>query len=86
MSKLEILLIVSTDFGKVAAILDVTHNEKPVFSCHTIMSDIPENPMVDTKIMNLYQLCTELASVYCLTLGCDGHLGFSLFFKFLNCE
>ena len=76
------------NFGKVATILDVTHNAKPeVFFGQTTMSGIPENPMVDTKIMNLHQLCTKLALVYCLTLGSGGHLRFLIFFfKFLNGE
>ena len=27
---------------------------------HTTMSDMPENPMVDAKIMNLLQFCPKL--------------------------
>ena len=46
------------DFGKVVAILDVTHNAKPkVFFGHTTMSGIPENLKVDAEIINLLQLC-----------------------------
>ena len=41
----------------VAAILDLpTPQCLRYFFCHTAMSGIPENPMVDTKIMNLLQL------------------------------
>ena len=36
------------------AILDFTYNAmSKIISGHTNMSGIPENPMVDTKIMNL---------------------------------
>ena len=43
------------NLGKVATILDVTHNAKPeLLFGHTTMSGIPENPMVHTKIMRVY--------------------------------
>ena len=42
-----------------AAILDFTHNGmSKVISDHTTRSCLPENPKVDTKIMNLFLLWT----------------------------
>ena len=70
------------NFGKVATILDVTHNAKPeVFFGQNTMSGIPENPMIDTKMMNLHQSCTKLALVYCLTLGSGFSWIFLVFFQ-----
>ena len=51
-----------------------------VFFSHTAMSGIPENPMVDTKIMNLFQLRKKMALVFYLALGNGGHFGFSQLF------
>ena len=43
------------------AILDFTHNAmSKIISGHTIMSGIHENPMVNTKIMNLIILYRKL--------------------------
>ena len=40
----------------------------PVFSGHTTLSGVPENPMVDTKITNLL-LFWKMISIYFLTLN-----------------
>ena len=43
------------------AILDYTHNAmSKIFSGHTSMPGIPENPIGDTKIMNLLMLYRKL--------------------------
>ena len=44
-----------------AAILDFTHNAMyNVIADHTTRSGIPENPIVDTKIMKLLLFCRKL--------------------------
>ena len=46
------------DLAEIAAIFDFTHNAMSnVLSGHTTISDIYENPMVDTKIMNMLMFC-----------------------------
>ena len=46
--------------SQMAAILDFTHNAiSKVLSNHTTMSGIPENHMVDTKIMLLRPFCRK---------------------------
>ena len=48
-------------FSQTAAILDFTHNAiAKVLSNYTTMSGIPENSMVDTKIMLLRPFCRKL--------------------------
>ena len=44
---------------KVADILDLTHNAMSKVGYHTTMSCIPENLVVDTKTVNLLQLCQK---------------------------
>ena len=47
-------------FSQMAAILDFFHNAiGKVLSNQTTMSGIPENPMVETKIMLLRPLCRK---------------------------
>ena len=49
------------DLSQMAAILDFTHNSLPkVIFDHTTRSGIPENPIVDTKIMKLRLFCEKL--------------------------
>ena len=47
-----------------------------VFSGHTTMSGIPENPMVDTKITNLLLFCRKLYQFIVWPCTNGGHLGF----------
>ena len=54
----------------VADILDFAVNAmSKVVVYHTTMSGIPEYLMVDTKIINLHQLCQQMALIYCLFFG-----------------
>ena len=47
--------------SQMAAILDFTHNAmSKVISDHTTSSGIPENPIVDSKIMKLRLFCEKL--------------------------
>ena len=46
------------DLKQIAAILDLTHNEMSrVHSGLTTVSSVPKNLKIDTKVMNLLQLC-----------------------------
>ena len=47
-----------------------------VFPGHTNMSDMPENPMVDAKIMNLLLFCPKLYELFICSFTNEGHLGF----------
>ena len=47
-----------------------------VLSGHTTMSDMPENPMVDAKIMNLLLFCPKLYQLILCFCTNVGHLGF----------
>ena len=47
-----------------------------ILSCHTTMSDMPENPMVDAKIMNLLLFCPKLYQLILCSCTHEGYLGF----------
>ena len=47
-----------------------------VFSGHTTMSGVPENPIVDTKITNLLLICRKLYQFIVWPYTNGGHLGF----------
>ena len=51
-------------------ILDFTPNAmlKIFCDCTTIMSIVPENPILDTKSIHLLPLCQKIIYIYCLTL------------------
>ena len=60
------------DLSQMAAILDFTHN---AMSDHTTRSGIPENPIVDTKIMMLRLFCEKLYQLNVWPWQNGGHLG-----------
>ena len=59
-----------------AAILDFTHNAMSnVISDHTTRSGIPENPVVDSRIMKLRLFCEKLYQLNVWLWQNGGHLG-----------
>ena len=63
-------LIYCLSLAKVADILAFTHNAIfHVIVYPTTMSDIPEDIMIDTKVISLYQICQKMALIDCLTLA-----------------
>ena len=63
-------LIHCLSLAKVADILDFTHNAMfHVVVYHRTMSGIPENIMIDTKVINLFQKCQKMTLIDCLTLA-----------------
>ena len=60
-----------------AAILDLpTMQCHKIFSGHTTMSDVPENPMVDTKITNLLLFYRQLYPFIVRPCTNSGHVGY----------
>ena len=52
------------DLGRMAAILDFTHNSmSKVISDHTTRSGIPENPIVDTKNHEAVHILSTIMSI-----------------------
>ena len=47
-----------------------------VLSSHTTMSEMPENSMIDAKIMNLLLFCPKLYRLIVCSYTNEGHLGF----------
>ena len=68
---IKMTLIYCLSLAKVADILAFTHNAIfHVIVYPTTMSDIPEDIMIDTKVISLYQICQKMALIDCWQI-CD---------------
>ena len=78
-------LIYCLSLAKVADILDFTHNAMfHVVVYHTTMSGIPEDIMIDTKVISLYQICQKMALIDRLTLDVTHNARPEVFFDQTN--